>query len=37
MDVIQIKELEINVSSYTASIGKKKLALPRKEFEHLCI
>ncbi|MGD1045459.1 MAG: response regulator transcription factor [Bacteroidota bacterium] len=35
MDVIQIKDLEINVSSYTASIGKKKLALPRKEFETL--
>jgi two-component system, OmpR family, alkaline phosphatase synthesis response regulator PhoP len=35
MDVIQIKDLEINVSSYTASIGKKKLVLPRKEFETL--
>jgi two-component system, OmpR family, alkaline phosphatase synthesis response regulator PhoP len=35
MDLIQIKDLEINVSSYTASIGKKKLSLPRKEFETL--
>lgn len=35
MDVVQIKDLEINVSSYTASIGKKKLVLPRKEFETL--
>ena len=35
MDVIQMKDLHINVSSYTASIGKKKLALPRKEFETL--
>jgi two-component system alkaline phosphatase synthesis response regulator PhoP len=35
MDVIKIKDLEINVSSYTASIGKKKLVLPRKEFETL--
>jgi two-component system, OmpR family, alkaline phosphatase synthesis response regulator PhoP len=35
MDIIQIKDLEINVSSYTASIGKNKLTLPRKEFETL--
>ena len=35
MDMIQVKDLLINVSSYTASIGKKKLALPRKEFETL--
>jgi len=35
MDIIQMKDLEINVSSYTASIGKKKLLLPRKEFETL--
>jgi two-component system alkaline phosphatase synthesis response regulator PhoP len=35
MDVISIKELEINVSSYTARIGKQKLVLPRKEFETL--
>jgi two-component system alkaline phosphatase synthesis response regulator PhoP len=34
-DVIRIKELEINVSSYTAKIGKHKLLLPRKEFETL--
>ncbi len=35
MDVLVIKELEINVSSYTARIGKQKLQLPRKEFETL--
>jgi two-component system alkaline phosphatase synthesis response regulator PhoP len=35
MDIISIKDLEINVSSYTASIGKQKLVLPRKEFETL--
>ena len=35
MDVIKIKDLEINVSSYTANIGNKKLVLPRKEFETL--
>ena len=35
MDVIRMKELEINVSSYTASIGNKKLVLPKKEFETL--
>ncbi|MBN1397642.1 MAG: response regulator transcription factor [Bacteroidetes bacterium] len=34
-DLIRIKELEINVSSYTAKIGKSKLVLPRKEFETL--
>jgi two-component system alkaline phosphatase synthesis response regulator PhoP len=34
-DLIKIKELEINVQSYSASIGKKKLTLPRKEFETL--
>jgi len=34
-DLIKIKELEINVKSYSASIGKKKLTLPRKEFETL--
>jgi two-component system alkaline phosphatase synthesis response regulator PhoP len=35
MDIIQMENLEINVSSYTAAIGGKKLALPRKEFETL--
>ncbi len=35
MDVIKIKDLEINVSSYTVSIRNKKLVLPRKEFETL--
>jgi two-component system alkaline phosphatase synthesis response regulator PhoP len=35
VDMIKIKELEINVSSYTAHIGQKKLVLPRKEFETL--
>jgi two-component system, OmpR family, alkaline phosphatase synthesis response regulator PhoP len=35
MDVIKINELEINVSSYNASLGKKKLVLPKKEFETL--
>jgi len=35
IDIITIKDLEINVSSYTASIGKQKLVLPRKEFETL--
>jgi two-component system alkaline phosphatase synthesis response regulator PhoP len=35
MDVISIEALQINVSSYTASIGQKKLAMPRKEFETL--
>jgi two-component system, OmpR family, alkaline phosphatase synthesis response regulator PhoP len=35
IDSISIKDLEINVSSYTASIGKQKLVLPRKEFETL--
>lgn len=34
-DVIKIKDLEINVSSYTAMLGKQKLSLPRKEFETL--
>jgi two-component system, OmpR family, alkaline phosphatase synthesis response regulator PhoP len=34
-DIISIKDLEINVSSYTASIGKQKLVFPRKEFETL--
>jgi Response regulators consisting of a CheY-like receiver domain and a winged-helix DNA-binding domain len=35
VDLIKIKELEINVSSYTAHLGKQKLVLPRKEFETL--
>lgn len=35
LDIIKIKDLEINVSSYTANIGNKKLILPRKEFETL--
>jgi two-component system alkaline phosphatase synthesis response regulator PhoP len=35
MDVLVIKNLEINISSYTARIGKQKLVLPRKEFETL--
>jgi two-component system alkaline phosphatase synthesis response regulator PhoP len=34
-DIIKIKDLEINVSSYTAILGKQKLVLPRKEFETL--
>jgi two-component system alkaline phosphatase synthesis response regulator PhoP len=35
VDLIKIKELEINISSYTAHLGKQKLILPRKEFETL--
>ena len=35
VDMIKIKDLEINVTSYTATIGKRKLVLPRKEFETL--
>jgi two-component system, OmpR family, alkaline phosphatase synthesis response regulator PhoP len=35
LDIISIKELEINVSSYSARIGKQKLVLPKKEFETL--
>jgi two-component system alkaline phosphatase synthesis response regulator PhoP len=35
IDVIKIKDLEINVSSYTAYLGKEKLILPKKEFETL--
>jgi two-component system alkaline phosphatase synthesis response regulator PhoP len=35
VDLIKIKELEINVSSYTAYLGKQKLIFPRKEFETL--
>jgi two-component system alkaline phosphatase synthesis response regulator PhoP len=35
VDLIRIKDLEINVSSYTAHLGKQKLILPRKEFETL--
>jgi two-component system, OmpR family, alkaline phosphatase synthesis response regulator PhoP len=35
VDLIKIKDLEINVSSYTAHLGKQKLVLPRKEFETL--
>jgi two-component system alkaline phosphatase synthesis response regulator PhoP len=35
VDLIKIRELEINVSSYTARLGKNKLVLPRKEFETL--
>jgi two-component system alkaline phosphatase synthesis response regulator PhoP len=34
-DVLKIKDLEINVSSYTVNIGNKKPVLPRKEFEIL--
>jgi two-component system, OmpR family, alkaline phosphatase synthesis response regulator PhoP len=34
-DLIKIRDLEINVSSYTAHLGKQKLTLPRKEFETL--
>jgi len=34
-DVITIKELEINIHSYSATLRKKKLILPRKEFETL--
>jgi two-component system alkaline phosphatase synthesis response regulator PhoP len=35
VDLIRIKDLEINVSSYTAHLGKQKLILPKKEFETL--
>jgi two-component system alkaline phosphatase synthesis response regulator PhoP len=35
LDIIKIKDLEINISSYTVKIGNKKLVLPRKEFETL--
>jgi two-component system alkaline phosphatase synthesis response regulator PhoP len=35
VDLIKIKELEINVSSYTAQLGKHKLIFPKKEFETL--
>jgi two-component system alkaline phosphatase synthesis response regulator PhoP len=35
VDLIKIQDLEINVSSYTATMGKHKLILPRKEFETL--
>jgi two-component system, OmpR family, alkaline phosphatase synthesis response regulator PhoP len=35
IDLIKIKDLEINVSSYTVKLGKKKLIFPRKEFETL--
>lgn len=35
IDLIKIKDLEINVSNYTVKIGKKKLIFPRKEFETL--
>jgi two-component system alkaline phosphatase synthesis response regulator PhoP len=35
IDVIKIKDFEINVSSYTAHLGKEKLILPKKEFETL--
>ncbi len=34
-DLIKIKDLEINVSSFTVTLGKKRLALPKKEFETL--
>jgi two-component system alkaline phosphatase synthesis response regulator PhoP len=34
-DLIKIKDLEINVSRYTATLGKQKLVLPKKEFETL--
>jgi two-component system, OmpR family, alkaline phosphatase synthesis response regulator PhoP len=34
-DLMKVKELEINVSSYTAHLGKEKLVLPRKEFDTL--
>jgi Response regulators consisting of a CheY-like receiver domain and a winged-helix DNA-binding domain len=34
-DIIKIKDLEINVASYTTTLGKQKLTLPRKEFETL--
>jgi two-component system, OmpR family, alkaline phosphatase synthesis response regulator PhoP len=35
VELIRIKDLEINVSSYTAHLGKQKLILPKKEFETL--
>jgi two-component system alkaline phosphatase synthesis response regulator PhoP len=35
LDMIRIKDLVINVSSYTAQLGKQKLVLPKKEFETL--
>jgi two-component system alkaline phosphatase synthesis response regulator PhoP len=34
-ELLTVKDLEINVPSYTATIGKQKLILPRKEFETL--
>jgi two-component system, OmpR family, alkaline phosphatase synthesis response regulator PhoP len=34
-DFIKMKDLEINVSNFTAALGKHKLTLPRKEFETL--
>jgi two-component system, OmpR family, alkaline phosphatase synthesis response regulator PhoP len=34
-DIIKLKDLEINIASYTATLGKQKLTLPRKEFETL--
>jgi two-component system alkaline phosphatase synthesis response regulator PhoP len=35
VDLIKIKDLEINVSSYTAHLKKQKLIFPKKEFETL--
>jgi two-component system alkaline phosphatase synthesis response regulator PhoP len=35
MDVLSIEDLHINVTSYAASIGQRKLIMPRKEFETL--
>jgi two-component system, OmpR family, alkaline phosphatase synthesis response regulator PhoP len=34
-EFLTVKDLEINVPSFTAAIGKHKLVLPRKEFETL--
>jgi two-component system, OmpR family, alkaline phosphatase synthesis response regulator PhoP len=34
-ELLTVKDLEINVPSFTAAIGKHKLVLPRKEFETL--
>jgi len=34
-DMIKLRDLEINIASYTAHIGKQKLTFPRKEFETL--
>jgi len=35
IDTLKIKDLEVNISSYSVHLGKRKLVLPRKEFETL--